>query len=230
MLDDQRQVDLKLDLPVREVLRLMVGVHRKPVRPDVLDLANRLLAESVPYLQACGVYLVCNVTRMTDTELELDQGSLFCGAITRFLEPARRVTLFVATIGHTIEQLAGQRWAAGEELEGYTLHAIGSAAADAAADALVEYLWSHETGPGEAMTPLFNPGFCGLPLEGQKTLFSAIDASPIGVTLLPSMMMRPVKSVSGLVGIGWAAEVEAHRVPCEDCELQDCHMRRTDVS
>jgi len=228
MPDTQHKVNLKLDLPVREVLRLMGGAHRKPVHPHVLDLANRLLEESAPYLQARAVYLVCNVVRMADTELELDQGLLFCGAIARFLKPTRRVALFVATIGHKIEQLAGQRWLAGEALESYTLQAIGSAATDAAADALVEHLWSHEAGPNEAITPLFNPGYCGLPIEEQKTLFSVIDASPIGVTLLPSMMMRPVKSVSGLVGIGRAGEVGAHGVPCEHCKLQDCQMRRAD--
>jgi len=226
MLGDQHQVDLKLDLPVREVLRLMDGVHRKPVRPAILELANRLLGDSVPCFQARGIYSVCNVARMTDTEIELDQGLLFRGAIMKFLGPARRVAIYVATIGQTIEQLAGQRWLAGDTLEGYTLHAIGSAAADAASDALVEHLWSCEAGPNEAITPLCHPGFCGLPIEGQATLFSAIDTRPIGVTLLPSMMMRPLKSVSGLVGIGWAQDVEAHGIPCEYCQLQDCHMHR----
>ncbi len=37
---------------------------------------------------------------------------------------------------------------------------------------------------------------------------------------------QPVKSVSGLIGIGEETEIVEHGVPCQYCDLQVCKMRR----
>jgi hypothetical protein len=63
-------------------------------------------------------------------------------------------------------------------------------------------------------------------LEEQKTLFSIVDGGAIGVRLWPTCIMEPVKSVSGLIGIGPAEEIVERGVPCKYCELTDCSMRR----
>ncbi len=111
-------------------------------------------------------------------------------------------------------------------MEGYTLDAIGSAAADADADALADAVYWREAGPAEAITPPFSPGYCGLPLDQQISVFAIVNAKEIGVRLLPTMIMQPIKSVSGLIGIGDSQRVEAHGVPCQWCDLTTCHMRR----
>ncbi|MBP7933111.1 MAG: hypothetical protein KA354_00570 [Phycisphaerae bacterium] len=227
MANHQHVIELKLDLALREVLRMMGGAHQEAVRPELLEMVNRLLEESIPYLRTRGVYGVWNVERLTDRELALKGAGSFHGPIAAFLRPAGRVAVFAVTIGSDLERIANERRLDGKPLEGYILQSIGSSAADAASDAFVDYLWQHEAGPDEGVTPPFSPGFCGISIEQQKTLFSIVDASPIGVRLLPSMMMSPVKSISGLAGIGAASEVIAHGLPCEYCELERCQMRRT---
>lgn len=223
----QRVIELKLDIALREVLRAMGGTTRDTIRPQLLELINRLLEESIPHLNGRGVYGVWDVERLTARELALKGAGTFHGPIAGFLKPARRVAVFVVTIGSDLERIANERRLGGKPLEGYILQSIGSSAADAAADALVDHLWQHEAGPGEGVTPPFSPGYCGLPIEQQKTLFSIVDASLISVRLLPSMIMSPVKSISGLAGIGDAAEVIARGMPCEHCDLERCQMRRS---
>lgn len=226
MTNHQQVVELKLDIALREVLRMMGGAHQEAIRPELLEMINRLLAESIPHLNARGVYGVWDIERLTDRELALKGAGTFHGPIAEFLKPSRRVAVFVVTIGNELERIANERRLAGRPLEGYILQSIGSTAADAASDAVVDYLWQREAGPDEGVTPPFSPGYCGMPIEQQKTLFSIVDASLIGVKLLPSMMMSPVKSISGLAGIGDAAEVVARGMPCEFCELERCQMRR----
>jgi hypothetical protein len=47
------------------------------------------------------------------------------------------------------------------------------------------------------------------------------------VKFLPSMLMQPLKSVSGIVGIGPVGEQGAVvSSPCEACHRLGCHMRR----
>jgi cobalamin-dependent methionine synthase I len=163
---------------------------------------------------------------LTSNRLELEDCPAFEGQIAGFLQPARRVAAFVVTIGDEIERMAEQRMEQGATLEGYVLHAIGSAAADAASDAMADHiLWNHAS-PDEAVTPPFSPGYCGLGLDQQKALFCIVKADLIGVELLPMMIMRPVKSVSGLIGIGDQQQIASHGIPCNWCRIDDCKMRR----
>lgn len=189
-------------------------------------LVERLITEAQPWIHAKGVYRVYPVEKMTETELVLGPHRAIRGPIAGFLKPSRRVAAFVVTVGDALEKVADERLRNGSKLEGYILNAIGSAAADVAVDTLADLIYFEEAKPDEALTPPFSPGYCGLPLEEQISLFALVDTKPIGVKLLPTMIMRPLKSVSGLIGIGPSDEVEAHGVPCQWCDLQTCSMRR----
>jgi hypothetical protein len=63
-------------------------------------------------------------------------------------------------------------------------------------------------------------------LTEQRGLFGLINANTVGVTLLPSMLMQPVKSISGLVGLGEELNIDTLRSPCARCTDVNCTMRR----
>jgi hypothetical protein len=63
-------------------------------------------------------------------------------------------------------------------------------------------------------------------LPQQRTIFALAQPGSIGVSLLPSMLMQPMKSVSGLVGLGPRELVGVNLSPCERCPQIGCHMRR----
>jgi len=226
MSGDLQYIDLDISLDPLEVLRTMGGSRCGPVRQSVLRFVERFVAESWAKIRARGGYSVREVESRRPDCLCLRGCEPFEGQIAGFMEPARRVAVFVVTIGDEIEQMAERRMEQGATLEGYTLDAIGSVAADAASDAMADHVLWNDAGPDEGVTAAFSPGYCGLGLEQQKTLFSIVDASPLGVELLPTMIMRPIKSVSGLVGIGPQDEIAAHGIPCESCKITSCKMRR----
>jgi len=209
-----------------EVLRMMGCSGAAPIRPEQVALIDRLIDECRHLVRARAAYVIRAVVRMTDTRLDLRGCPSIYGPIAGFLQAATRVIVFVVTIGEEIERLATERMRAGQRLEGYTLDAIGSVATDAAADAFADHIQMNEAQPCEAITLPFSPGYCGMSLDEQQTLFSVVDARPIGVELLPTLIMRPIKSVSGLLGIGQREAVETHGVPCQWCSLEHCRMRR----
>lgn len=221
----QHVIDLVIDIPLREVMRCM-GCKGGRIPPGIAATTERLLDEVQPLIQPRGVYRVCKVAGMTETELQLTGWASFHGPIAAFFRPARRVAVCIVTIGNETQELAERRLHAGETFEGYCLHAIGAAAADAAAEAMAEYLGEYEAGPGEDVTLPFSPGYCGMALEEQKTLFSIVDGGAIGVRLWPTCIMEPVKSVSGLIGIGPAEEIIECGIPCQYCDRPECSMRR----
>jgi len=103
--------------------------------------------------------------------------------------------------------------------------ATGSWAVEAAADALMLRIRGH-LGDGEELTLRYSPGYCGMEIGQQSRLFELVQADAVGVTLLPSMLMHPLKSISGLVGLASKEAVGLYRSPCVVCGRVGCPMRR----
>lgn len=222
----QQVIDLEISLDPEEVLRTMGGARKGGVGQSIVRMVDTYVERFQQRIHPRGVYAVHEVASISEDRLHLRDGHVLEGQIAAFLEPACRVAVFIVTIGEEIEQTAERRMELGATLEGFTIDAIGSVAADAAVDAMADHvLWS-DAHPDEAVTPPFSPGYCGMALDQQKTLFAILDSRPLGVELLPTMIMRPIKSVSGLVGIGPQDRIAAHAIPCERCRMKSCRMRR----
>lgn len=226
VVEQEHVIDLRIDVPLREVLRMMgCGTSGTPSK-GVVATAERLLAEALPHIHPRGIYRVCQISAMSETRLDLTGWPSIHGPVAGYLRPSRRMVVNVITIGNATQEMGDEKIKSGNVFEGYCMHAIGAAAADMAADAMAEHIREHEAGPDEDITPPFSPGYCGLGLDQQQAIFSIVDASRIGVKLWPSFLMEPVKSVSGIIGIGPAEEITDYGVPCQWCELTTCKMRR----
>ncbi len=150
------------------------------------------------------------------------------GPLDRIYPRARRLALFVATIGERLEKEIAAKFRDGDPALACVLDAHASSAMNAAVDALASRFAT--PGDGERVLP-YSPGYCGWSLTGQRALFAAVDAGEIGVTLTPSCLMAPIKSVSGVLVAGDAA---THRFRpdfpfCEECESHDCIPRMASV-
>ena len=81
--------------------------------------------------------------------------------------------------------------------------AARAVALDACASALLEHLSDeYEERFGEERTYRFCFGYGGSPVSDVGRLFRELDPSKIGVSLLPSGLMSPQKSMAGFVGLG----------------------------
>ena len=215
---------LTIALQVADILRSL-GYPREATPPaQVVRSTEQILAEARPWLQPRGTFALYAVTRQTAHSLEIG-GATITGNIGEFLHGAERVAVFMVTVGSEITRRAEARCRAGDAFAGLALDAIGSWAAEAAAEALMEQLNS-QLRTGESFTLRYSPGYCGMDLEQQRTLFKLAPAESIGISLLPSLLMQPLKSISGIVGLGPREIVGIHLSPCERCPQVGCHMRR----
>ena len=56
--------------------------------------------------------------------------------------------------------------------------------------------------PDRLLVSRYSPGYGDLPLETQTAVFKALDCErTIGVTLTESLLMRPSKSVTAVIGM-----------------------------
>ena len=81
------------------------------------------------------------------------------------------------------------------------------------------------------LTDRFSPGYGDLPLTLQPQLLDALDAARrVGVTVLPSCLMNPVKTVSAVVGIADHPMLARIR-GCRYCHMnKSCELRKRGAS
>jgi hypothetical protein len=133
------------------------------------------------------------------------------------------LVVFALTIGDALEREARRMMAAGEPLDGFVLDALGSVAVDAVADRFCADLLAEVRRFGWQTTNRFSPGYCTWPTADQQALFALLPDAPAGVHLSASHLMHPMKSISGVVGVGPLATV--HPYPCAFCSQPDCPQR-----
>ena len=144
---------------------------------------------------------------------------------------AEHLALFAVTLGERTSQAVSRCFAEQNFALAYVLDAMASVAADDIADLaerrfaaiLRERGW--KTPDGAALR--YSPGYCGWDVTGQRKLFEYLRPEQMGLTLTDSCLMKPLKSVSGVIMAGPRA---MHRFPptydfCERCEERTCRSR-----
>lgn len=212
-----------------EVLRYLGYPQGFAPRASLADAIDRWIGQARGLAAPRATYRILPVTNKSRRWLRVAAGATvteFKGAIGEFLGSALALAVFVATAGPRLERRASELLRQREDLGAMVLNAVGAERAEAAEAAILAQLRDLARPAGLAPTLPYSPGYCGMALVEQRKLFSLFAGQNLGVTLTHECQMQPVKSVSGLIGLGRAEDVAAFGSPCDRCELYTCNMRR----
>lgn len=149
--------------------------------------------------------------------------------ISRQLSGSQRYVFFVATAGTDFETLRKTTENSGDMVRAFIIDSIGSVIAEKTADRMEEALDGLLAPAGWKHTNRFSPGYCGWHVCGQHDLFALFpDGRPCGVTLTSSSLMIPIKSVSGVIGIG--ENVRHLDYTCGLCDYKQCYKRKKRIN
>lgn len=143
--------------------------------------------------------------------------------VYRQIKDADEVALFICTAGPAIGEMSRQSMKEGDLLRGYVYDVIGSEVVENAADRMQEELRAAAAAQGKMITNRFSPGYCGWDVAEQHKLFGFFKDNFCGITLTESALMNPVKSVSGIIGIG--SDVSYAPYQCHVCDDKNCIYR-----
>ena len=158
--------------------------------------------------------------KITVPGLVFDSGKI----IPKMLRHSAYYVFFVVTAGPEPENLARTLMAEGNYLEGYVVDLIASALVDSVADQIQEQVRKIAKEGGMSITNRYSPGYCSWNVDEQQKLFSLLPDGCCGVSLSESSLMNPVKSISGIIGMG--AEVAFRDYTCEICSMLHCQFRK----
>lgn len=140
------------------------------------------------------------------------------------LRHSTSLALFAATIGAGLETESKRLMAHDDMMGGFIFDTIGSAYAEAAAEWLEEHIAAVAATDSAAITNRYSPGYCDWSVAEQYALFSLLPPRVCGISLTPSALMLPVKSVSGIIGIG--SHVKHEEYQCSVCDMNDCIRKK----
>jgi hypothetical protein len=140
------------------------------------------------------------------------------------IRKSESIAIFLSTAGSEIGIRSRRAMQERDLLRGYIYDVIGSEIVEAAADLMQEDLKQTMLESGYKITNRYSPGYCGWDVAEQHRLFQLLPENYCGIKLTPSALMDPVKSASGIIGIG--RDVKYNPYTCRMCSQDDCVYRR----
>lgn len=216
-----------LDVQPQAILNLL-GYGYEADDEHINTVIEKCLSASFQVLKPQGGFLF-----LRKDNIILPEGKLVAGnhefqigkIIASQLKRAEYIALFVCSIGKSVEQLSKESMDRGDLLEGYVFDLIGSEAAEATAGFLHETIKEASIREGFNITNRFSPGYCNWSVKEQFRLFGFFPKDYAGIKLTESALMNPIKSVSGIVGIG--ENVKFKPYTCSMCSDQNCIYRNS---
>lgn len=199
-----------------EVLRYL-GYGGQPLSTELVERVTRMI-------ERCDELARPSVVQRTFAADELPL-HLPGQSIANHLHGALEVVLFAATLGHGIDREL-RRLSAADPLGQVMFDAAATDAIERVANKTEAQIRSDAATRGLHCSWRFSPGYGDLPLDVQPAFLRVLDATRrLGITLTPSNLMVPTKSVTAIVGI--------HPTPqpglassCAVCSLAEfCELR-----
>ena len=185
-------------------------------RPDEATLteADRIVGEVRQWLRPQFCYQV------VADQPDFDMGKI----ILRQLRGSEAYALFICTSGVEFEAYQQRLMKEGDMVRVFIADALGSVIAEKCADRMEEMLQESIDKLGWHHTNRFSPGYCGWHVSQQQRLFPLFHGVTCGVTLTVSSLMVPIKSVSGIIGLG--KDVRHLDYTCGLCDFKQCYKRK----
>ena len=193
---------------------------------------QELTEEIAAQIRRCTDEVLAAATpRLTYRHAPLEDGAVlgvtFAGNdIPRMLEPCEEVVLFGATLGPGVERLM-MRYEVVNAADSVIMDACASTAIENICNNFESDMRRTVEAEGRYLTDRFSPGYGDLPISEQPKFFALLDMTRrIGVSLTPTTIMVPRKSVTAIMGI--ARTPQPHRPPdCEHCLMfRNCPFRK----
>jgi hypothetical protein len=209
----------------RNELYLLMGYGKQVPDKPYLDMIDKMLEELASCCTPEYGYVILPAKWLDKEHLQISETTLNTGKIiTTSLREADSIAVFVATVGKGFDQWNRGIQQGDDMVSAFFADSVGSVLAEACVAAMQKQIEQEMTEKGLFISNGYSPGYCEWQLTEQKKLFSFFPEQFCGVTLTESCLMVPIKSVSGIIGIG--RNVKKRLYSCEVCTMTTCVKNR----
>jgi len=217
--------DLKISV---SQIESVLGYKEGEDREIITEVIEEILKESEEFCNIKAEYNIC-----TGVEFNYSDKSIVINNINfqvkkivfGQIKNSDSIAIFICTAGEEIGIRSRKAMQERDMLKGYIYDVIGSVIVETAADLMQNELEKSVISSGKKITNRYSPGYCGWYVGEQHKLFQLVPDNFCSIRLTESALMDPVKSVSGIIGIG--EKVKMNPYVCSLCDMKDCSYRKS---
>lgn len=203
------------------------AMHHDPDNPTgpFSELIREAIDEVEAYCEIKGGFVIVDnpqfikegrLIKLADQEIHPKQ------IVYGFLSKSEAVAVFTCTAGK-VGEWSKELMAQGDLLKGYAVDVVGNEIVERAMDVIEARLKEEISNRDYSITTRYSPGYCNWDVREQHKIFSFFPQKFCGVNLMPSGLMKPMKTISGIIGLG--RNVKAKGYSCSACEDEICIYR-----
>lgn len=211
----------ELDIQSKDLIPLL-GFDDGNLPEPFPEMINQALKETPHFCKVRGGYKIFETIKIDQKAATIEIGnSTFSPSkiVTTQLKESNSIALFVCTAGEGISKHANHILP-NDPMLAYIFDIIGSVTVEKAMDKIQKFLHAKIQKSGLNISDRYSPGYCDWNVAEQQQLFSLLPDSFCGISLSESSLMHPIKSVSGIIGIGKNLSQKGYQ--CQWCTDKNC--------
>ncbi len=204
-------------------LTYLLGFENGVVPEPFPEIIEQALLEASQFCTINGGYKIfesVEINHKNATVKIQDETFSPSKVVTTQLKESTSVALYICTAGEEISNRAKEVLEQGDPMLSYIFDVIGSVTVEKTTDKIQNLLETEVKKSGLNISDRYSPGYCEWSVAEQQKLFSFFPNNFCGVSLSESSLMSPIKSVSGIIGIG--ANLKQKGYQCRWCTDKNC--------
>ncbi|MFI3278750.1 MAG: vitamin B12 dependent-methionine synthase activation domain-containing protein [Rikenellaceae bacterium] len=212
----------ELTISRSEIYRTM-GYGEVTPEAEICEMVEALLGEAATITRPRCCFKMVDECTIHREAVEFEGYGFQLGkTIAGLLRRSESLVFFIATAGEEYQKWHDEVTNEGDALKLFIVDSLGSVIAESAGDYMESCLEKQITGLKH--TNRFSPGYCDWDIREQRKLFSLLSDNTCGVDLNDVCLMHPIKSISGVIGVG--ENVLTKKYGCSICKRTDCYLRK----
>lgn len=226
---DNRLAGYRYSLDRDSVLNFMGYSDPSKARKPVLKVADEQIQRAQEFAEPWATSVEVPLCGIDSDRIHLKYGAeqlvLHSEQLPKILRHAESVVILLASAGDRVTEEARRLMADGKQGQALAMDAVGSAMVVEAMKVLTDQVAAAAARQGYGTTLRVGPGYTGWHFGDQAILFRFFDGR-VPVTMSDGIMMRPQKSLLGMLGLNPGGKPAPEIEPCRLCDLQNCMMRK----
>lgn len=191
--------------PPREKIYQRLGYKKKTtaISASRLKETELYINEATAFISLKGAFLRLKINHNDGEKIILSGDLTFhSNKLSVFLRDCKEAVLMGATAGNIIMDSIKKKSSQDDLAAAVVYDAAASEMTDAALDWIMDYTNRILRREGKYLLPRrFSAGYADFDMENQKTIYETLQMKNIGVTITPSFILVPEKSVTAISGI-----------------------------
>lgn len=209
----------ELGITTKDIASYISGSNNE--LPDLFLLSVDSILQKISNFNIYAGYKTYDVIlkkdKLTTKNIEFSVGN----EVGLLLKNSDEIAVFACTVGHNFEKELQEF----NDIEDtYVKDIIGTVIVEKSINKLLEIIQNKVKDKDLKTTNTVSPGNCGWSINEQEKLFKLLPYNFLSITLNSHGMMHPVKSISGIIGIG--KNVSIKHTECEFCSSKNCLYRK----